>query len=107
MESVLEAVTEEHQQATADMPAVIQAGLDYLVQSLDAIRENKTVEPATDLINQIKAVQSTATDEAAVDIDAEIDSGIEIEEEPVAELPPTEIIELEMPAVEEEPVEEE
>ncbi|WP_455198528.1 Hpt domain-containing protein [Kaarinaea lacus] len=118
LESVLESVTDGHNEVAEGLPAVIQAGLDYLVSSLEAIKEGGNVEPADNVISQIQALQSaeTSSDEPESEIEASFDevsanepvespeetqAGDVVAEELSAELPPTEVIDIEEPLFDE------
>ncbi len=95
--SVLESIVDGKKEVSETLPALVQSGLDWLLQSVEIIKNGGEVEPAVDILNQIEAFQSPELD----GLDVEISS------DEFADLPPTEIIELEEPLFSEELVSEE
>ena len=75
LESALEAVTEGHDQVAEELPAIIQAGLDYLHHSIETIKDGGKVEPADDVISQIQTLNSA--EEEPLVIEDEI-SGVDL-----------------------------
>ena len=108
LETALEAVTEGHHQVAAGLPAIIQAGLDYLHHSIETIKDGGKVESADDVISQIQALTSVEEEPSAIEESLVVDEEVaevdltEVEEDLTAELPPTEVIELEEPVIEDE-----
>ncbi len=106
----LESVVEGRKEVSETLPALVQSGLDWLLQSTKIIKDGGVVEPAVDILSQIEAFQLSEVDAGgSLTLDVpELDGlDIEISSDEVADLSPTEIIELEEPLFSEEPVSEE
>ncbi len=108
--SALESVVEGKKEVSETLPALVQSGLDWLLQSVEIIKNGGEVEPAADILSQIEAFQTSGADVSdTLTLDGLDSDNLEIEfsSDEVADLPPTEIIELEEPLFSEELVSEE
>jgi chemosensory pili system protein ChpA (sensor histidine kinase/response regulator) len=114
LETALESVTEGGRQVTKELPALVQSGLDWLLQSVESIKAGNVVEPAVEILRQIEEFQSSEASNEELNADDLLDlDGLEITSPSdfAEDLSPTEVIELDEPlvfeeALKEEPVEE-
>jgi chemosensory pili system protein ChpA (sensor histidine kinase/response regulator) len=63
LESVLEEVVEGRQQMQQELPALVQSGLDWLVQSVESIKAGNPITPAVEILDEIRNLGSAAVED--------------------------------------------
>lgn len=107
LESVLESVVDGKQQIQERLPALVQAGLDWLVQSVESIKSGNSIAPAVEIIDQVKTLTAAPLgDEQGDELfsadtdDLSLEPAAEADEDVSEELLSVEMVELEAPEVE-------